>query len=92
MGLFALPQAGTLLYYVLVFGLASLCVVVFSSKPVSKFYDFVVDGLYDILMWIIHHIVLAVFGAVEKVLVLCGLGTVDWLGRQKNAAAEKVKE
>ena len=86
MGLFALPQAGTLLYYVLVFGLASLCVVVFSSKPVSKFYDFVVDGLYDILMWIIHHIVLAVFGAVEKVLILCGLGTVDWLGRQKNAA------
>lgn len=85
LGLFALPEASSVLYYVLVFGLASLCVVVFSSKPVSKFYDFVVDGLYDIFMWIVNHIVLTVFGFVEAVLVKMGLGTVDWLGKQAKA-------
>ena len=92
MGFFALPQAGSPLYLLLILGLASLCVVVFSSKPVSKFYDFVVDGLYDIFMWVINHIVLVIFGAVEKVLVLAGLGTVDWLGRQKTAAEQKVED
>ena len=51
MGLFMLPEADSVLYYVLIFGLASLCVVVFSSKPVSRFYDFVVDGLYSVFMW-----------------------------------------
>ena len=92
MGFFALPQAGSPLYLLLILGLASLCVVVFSSKPVSKFYDFVVDGLYDIFMWVINHIVLVIFGAVEKVLVLAGLGTVDWLCRQKTAAEQKVED
>ncbi|WNX87713.1 hypothetical protein RVY71_16055 [Emergencia timonensis] len=51
-----------------------------------------VDGLYDIFMWVINHIVLVIFGAVEKVLVLAGLGTVDWLGRQKTAAEQKVED
>lgn len=83
MGLFALPEADSVLYYVLIFGLASLCVVVFSSKPVSRFYDFVVDGLYDIFMWIVNHVFLGIFGVVEKVLVGCGLGTVNWLEKQK---------
>lgn len=84
MGLCAVPTAGTVPYYALIFGLASLCVVVFSSKPVSKAYDFVVDGLYNVFMWIVNHIVLAVFGAVEKVLVALGIGTVEWLGKQKS--------
>ncbi len=92
MGFFALPEAGSPLYLLLILGLASLCVVVFSSKPVSKFYDFVVDGLYDIFMWIIQHIVLVIFGAVEKVLALAGLGTVDWLGRQKSAAEKSITD
>ena len=39
-----------ILYYVLIFGLASLCVVVFSSKPVVKGYDFVVEGSYNLLV------------------------------------------
>ena len=39
-----------ILYYVLIFGLASLCVFVFSSKPVVKGYDFVVEGSYNLLL------------------------------------------
>ncbi|MGC2872465.1 acyltransferase family protein [Ihubacter sp. mB4P-1] len=83
MGLFMLPEADSVLYYVLIFGLASLCVVVFSSKPVSRFYDFVVDGLYSVFMWMMNHIVLGFFCAVEKTLVGCGLGIVRLLERQK---------
>ena len=41
------------LYYVLIFGLASLCVFVFSSKPVVKGYDFVVEGSYNLFMKIL---------------------------------------
>ena len=41
------------LYYVLIFGLASLCVFVFSSKPVVKGYDFVVEGSYKIFLKIL---------------------------------------
>ena len=42
------------LYYILIFGLASLCVLVFSSKPVVKGYDFVVEGLYKVLLWVLN--------------------------------------
>ncbi|MBE6020301.1 MAG: hypothetical protein E7228_00980 [Clostridiales bacterium] len=40
-------------YYIMIFGLASLCVVVFASKPVVKGYDFVVEGSYKIFMWLL---------------------------------------
>ena len=84
MGLFAIPPASSVLYYILIFGLASLCVVVFSSKPVSKFYDFVVDGLYDIFMWIVTHINNAVFGTLEKGLAFIGVRIADAIGVQKS--------
>ena len=41
------------LYYVLIFGLASLCAVGFSSKPVVKFYDFFVEGSWKIFCWLL---------------------------------------
>lgn len=44
------------LYYILIFGLASLCVFVFSSKPVVKGYDFVVEGSYKVLLWLLDKI------------------------------------
>ena len=83
MGLFALPEADSVLYYVLIFGLASLCVVVFSSKPVSRFYDFVVDGLYDIFMWIITHIALPPFRVLEEGLKTLGDGMCSLIEKQK---------
>ncbi len=92
LGLFTLPADDSVLYYVLIFGLASLCVVVFSSKPVSRFYDFVVDGLYDVFMWLLKNVFLRAFGVFEAGLVRLGLGSVNWLGRQKEqigAGAEK---
>lgn len=42
-----------IVYYLLIFGLASLCVVVFSSKPVVKIYDFVVEGSWKLLHWLL---------------------------------------
>ena len=83
MGLFALPAAGTFAYYALVLGLASACVIVFSSKPVSRFYDFVVDGLYTIFIKIIDIVQNFIFGPVEKALTGCGEGMVNWIGKQK---------
>jgi len=50
LGLFNAPEGNSIVYYLLIFSLASLCVVVLSSKPVVKFYDFVVDGSYDLLI------------------------------------------
>jgi len=41
------------------------------------------DGLYSVFMWMMNHIVLGFFGAVEKTLVGCGLGIVRLLERQK---------
>ena len=83
MGLFALPAAGTPLYYVLVFGLASLCVIVFSSKPISKAYDFVVDGLYTVFMRFVKNLLLPPFAALEKLLALCGAKLLSWTEKQK---------
>jgi len=44
-------------YYALIFGLAALCSVVFSSKPVVKIYDFVVEGLWKVFCWIVARLV-----------------------------------
>ncbi len=47
MGLFPMP-AEPLLYYLLIYALASLCVLVFSARPVVRIYDLAVDGSYNI--------------------------------------------
>ncbi len=44
------PFNNQIVYYLCIFGGASLCVVVFSSPPVVKIYDFVLDGLYKIFV------------------------------------------
>ena len=43
-------------YYLLIIGLASLCAVVFSSKPVAAVYDFVVEGTWKIFLWALGRI------------------------------------
>ncbi|MEG0829186.1 MAG: hypothetical protein RSD88_00995 [Anaerovoracaceae bacterium] len=56
---FSLPDPNMFVYYICLFGFASLCVVVFSSPPVSKGYNAVFAFLYDkiyinlkkIIMW-----------------------------------------
>lgn len=41
------PTTDPRIYYMWVFGLASLCVVVFSSPPIAKMYDKGLEWLYD---------------------------------------------
>lgn len=43
-------------YYLMIFGLASLCVVVFTTKPVIWAYDLVVEGSYKIFLWLLSKI------------------------------------
>ena len=83
LGLFPMPAASSVLYYVMVFGFASLCVVVFASKPVSKGYDWVVDTTYAIFMWIVNHIILPPFAVLEKGLKAWGISTADLIEKQK---------
>ena len=83
MDIFPMPGTDNLLYYIMVFGFASLCVVIFSSKPVSKGYDFVVDTTYDIFMWIVTRVALPPFRVVEQGLVSAGLGLCSWIEKQK---------
>ena len=40
-------------YYLMIFALAGLCVFVFSSKPVVKIYNFVVEGLWKVFLWLL---------------------------------------
>ena len=82
LGLIAIPS-NPVLYYVLIYGLASLCVVTFSSKPVVKFYDFCVDGSYAVLMWLLEHIVVPAAGYVELGLVTVSNGVINAIGRDK---------
>lgn len=42
-----LPDANWIVYYISLFAAASLCVIIFSSPPVSKAYDWFFDFLYD---------------------------------------------
>lgn len=48
--IYGLYQGNVVVYYLLVFGLASLCVVILSSPPIVKIYDFLVDSLYNIYL------------------------------------------
>ncbi|MBK5253498.1 MAG: acyltransferase family protein [Peptostreptococcaceae bacterium] len=49
-GIVGVPDPNSVIYYISIFVLASLSVVVFSSKPFVKLYDIVVDGSYEILI------------------------------------------
>ncbi len=52
-----IPVDNPVIYYLLIVGLASLCAVVFSSKPVAAIYDFVVEGLWKVFLWLLARIV-----------------------------------
>ncbi len=58
-----------MLYYVLIFAYACICVFVLSSKPISKMYDFVVDGSYKIFIYIVNKVVL-MLGVIEKMFIV----------------------
>ncbi len=61
-GFGVVPTDNPVVYYLLIIGLASLCAVVFSSKPVAAVYDFVVEGTWKIFLWAL--------GMIEKFLAL----------------------
>ena len=61
-GFGVVPTDNPLVYYLLIIGLASLCAVVFSSKPVAAVYDFVVEGTWKIFLWAL--------GVIKKFLAL----------------------
>lgn len=69
-------------YYVTIFALAGLCVFVFSSKPVVKLYDFVVEGLWKVFLWLLDRCkdILALIhkpvAALTRV-VLDGISSID---------------
>ena len=64
-GFGVVPTDNPVVYYLLIIGLASLCAVVFSSKPVAAVYDFVVEGTWKIFLWAL--------GMIEKLLALVHL-------------------
>ena len=80
-------------YYLLIIGLASLCAVVFSSKPVAAVYDFVVEGTWKIFLWVL--------GRIEKLLALVHIpvnAVKEWVLRTiggieaDTQAQEEIKE
>lgn len=80
-------------YYLLIIGLASLCAVVFSSKPVAAVYDFVVEGTWKIFLWAL--------GMIEKLLALVHIpvnAVKEWALRTiggikaNSQAQEEIKE
>ncbi len=54
-----------ILYYVLIFGLASLCVVVFTLKPIVWIYDKFVDGTYYLFM-LLFNALKKMVGCIDK--------------------------
>ncbi len=58
-----------ILYYILIFAYASLCVVIFSSKPIAKIYNFFVDGSYKIFEYFVKKVI-AILGLIEKMLLM----------------------
>lgn len=82
MGLFPMPES-PIVYYLLIYVLASACVVIFSSKPVSKAYDFAVDGLYKIFMWLINNVFMRIMGTLNTGLVSAGESMVRLIEKQK---------
>ncbi len=50
------------MYYFLIFAFASLCVLVFSWKPISKGYDWIIENLYKVFMWLVA----GLFGILAK--------------------------
>ena len=51
--LFGVLPENQVVYYLIIFALAGLCVLVLSSKPVVKMYDFVVEGLWKVFLGLI---------------------------------------
>lgn len=89
---FGILPDNRIVYYVMIFGLASLCVVVLSSPPVVKLYDFVVEGLYKVFKIILRAFVYVMGLAhipVEKI-ASGGMNMIYRLGNG-NKASETVE-
>ena len=65
---FGIFPKNDIIYYLLIFAFASICVFVFSSKPIVKIYDFAVDGSYKLFSLFVE-MILNFVGIVEKWLV-----------------------
>ena len=76
----------------MIFALAGLCVFVFSSKPVVKAYDFVVEGLWKVFLWILDRCV-DVLALLHKPVaavtqkVLDGIGGIGGIGAGEESAS-----
>ena len=80
-----------IVYYLLIYVLASACVVIFSSKPVSKAYDFAVDGLYKIFMWLINNVFMRIMGILNTGLVSVGESMVRLIEKTEKIAGSTVR-
>lgn len=69
-------------YYLMIFGLASLCVVVFSSRPVSRGYDWIIDKLYYLFMKIVKQL-LRLMGLMDRGYLAWAKKTMDLTERQQ---------
>lgn len=78
------PTDNPVIYYLLIIGLASLCAIVFSSKPVAAVYDFVVEGTWKIFLWLLARIVdlLALVHIPVNAIKECALKTIGGLGKE----------
>ena len=78
------PTDNPVVYYLLIIGLASLCAVVFSSKPVAAVYDFVVEGTWKIFLWLLARIVdlLALVHIPVNAIKEWALRTIGGLGKE----------
>ncbi len=59
-------KANPVLYYVVVFVVATVVSCVFASKPANKVYNWIMDGSYALFMAIINSIILPISGVVER--------------------------
>lgn len=82
---FGIFPENTIVYYILIFAFASLCVLVFSSKPISKGYDWVIESLYKVFMMLVNG-VFAILGYIDKGFIA---GTYKLLSLFKNAPGAK---
>ena len=93
-GLGVIPVNNWVVYYGLIFGLASLCAVGFSSKPVVKFYDFFVEGSWKIFCWLLDRIkdVLALIHIPVESIKNWTLHTIGGIGQDAEPETKKSED
>ena len=78
-------------YYLMIFGLASLCVFVFTTKPVIRGYDFVVEGSYRVFCLLLGRIQAVLALLHRPVMAVCNrvIAAIDGADGVKNGNRKK---